>query len=344
MAKSEVKYGNVGLGQINRILISLVGESAFYYYCEKYKNEWNLCWQSEEAFKKYIGRLLREEDSDYIGLNPDYENSVYQLVGKIFTDFGSNFYLPPYYVDVINSIAIELYSSFSKNEYPIYETYHFFEYYLYETVMTFAIETIKTHFSYNHPEYTSFTFSSAAEKYNFVFDAILKINKFSSKEDFYEKLADWCTRRNKTENPKDFKIVEPEHFKKIIALCVSDAKNPSWKNTQDILDFLLSDKETVFLSSFLIEAYISSNIENVVRKETGLPNERIEEFFKCFDFIKNAQMDLFENHIKSNEHFGLSKEKFDSAVKTIGSSLDSIFNRHIYILKMRIRQNCLLQI
>lgn len=335
MEKTEIKYGNVELGQINRILISLLGESTFYYYCEKYKDKWNLNWQSEEAFKKYIGRLLREEDSNYIGLNPEYENSVYQIVGKIFLDLVEKYQLPYYYVNSIDSFVSLPYSNFIKNECPIYETFHFFESYLYTALICFAQEVIKIHHSYNYSEYIGFTFSSARKKYMFVFDSVSKIDQFTSKEEFYEKLADWCTERNKNENQKSFKNVEPEHFKKIITLCVSDAKNPSWKNLQDILDFLASDKETEFLKSFLIEAYISSNIENTIKKGLELPDDRIEAFFKSFDFIKNAEMDLFENHIKENEHFGLSrffsKEKFDATVKTIEISLDAIFNKHIYL-------------
>ena len=329
MAKSVIKYGNVELGQINKILVSLVGENAFYFYCEKYKDEWKLNWQSDEAFKKYVGRLLREEDSDYIGLNTDCENSVYQLVIKIFVDFTEKFQLPLYYVNAINKFGAFLYSNFSKAEYPVHETYYFFECELYKALMLFTQEAIATHLSYKHPEYTSFTFSSALEKYQFVFDSVAKVGRFSSKEKFYEKLADWCTERNKNENPKDYKIVETEHFKKIIALCVSNAKNPSWKNMQDILNFFASNKEIEFLKTFLIEAYVCSNIENAIHREAGLPSNQIEEFFKSFDFIKKGNMDLFENCIKDNVRFD---KKNEASAKTIETSFDSIFNKHIYLV------------
>lgn len=331
MVKSAVKYGNVELGQINKILISLVGESAFYFYCEKYKDEWNLNWQSDGAFKKYIGRLLREEDCDYIGLNPDYENSVYQLAGKIFLDFEKNLCLPSYYVNAINTFVSFLYENFLKVEYPICETYYFFEIELYKSLIVFIKEAIETLLSYNHSEYTVFTFSSALEKYQFVFESVAKLNKFKNKEKFYEKLAEWCTERNKGENPENYKVVEPEHFKKIIALCVNNAKNPSWKNMQDILDFFASSKETEFLKSFLIEAYICSNIENLVRKESALPSNLIEAFFKGLELIKNNNIDSFETYIKYNMHFDFPKEKVETSVKIIETSFDGIFKKHIYL-------------
>lgn len=331
MAKSEIKYGNVTLGQTNKILISIVGESAFYFYCEKYKDEWNLNWQSDEAFKKYIGRLLREEDSDYAGLNPIYENSIYQLVCKILSDFENKFQLSAPYLNAVKIFADRLYSGLSENKYPIYETYHFFEANLYATLKEFAKDFIKIYLQSNYAEFITFTFSSALKKYQFTFDLILKVSQFKNKEEFYKKLADWCTEQNKKTNPDNFKIVEPEHFKKIIALCVNDAKNPSWKNMQAILEFLSSDKETEFITGFLIEAYISSNIENFIKKETELPNERVETFFKTFELIQNAQMDLFENHIKENQYLGLSKEKYDLTAKTIATALDSVFNKHIYL-------------
>lgn len=331
MAKTEAKYGNVNLGQINKILISIVGESAFYFYCEKHKEKWNLNWQSEEAFKKYTGRLLREEDSDCSGLNPSYENSIYKLVFLILEDFAKKFQLPTPYLNATLIFVNNFYSGFSEKQYPIYETYHLFESYLYNALKEFRKDSIKMHLQSRHLEFVNFTFSSALKKYQFTFDLISKMPQFKSKEKFYEKLAAWCTEQNKKTNPDNFKIVEPEHFKKIIALCVSDAKNPSWKNMQAILEFLASDKETEFIKGFLIEAYISSNIENFIKKETELPNERVETFFKSFEFIRNAQIDLFENHIKENQFFGLSKEKYDSSVKTIANVLDSIFKKYIYL-------------
>ena len=71
MKNERIEYGNITLGKINKMLISFIGESTFYYYCEEFAQEGLVeNWQSKEAFQKYINRLLAEEDADFAGLNP----------------------------------------------------------------------------------------------------------------------------------------------------------------------------------------------------------------------------------------------------------------------------------
>ena len=39
MKNKEIEYGNITLGKINKMLISFIGDSTFYYYCEEFAKE-----------------------------------------------------------------------------------------------------------------------------------------------------------------------------------------------------------------------------------------------------------------------------------------------------------------
>ena len=39
MENKKTEFGNITLGRINKMLISFIGESTFYYYCEEFAKE-----------------------------------------------------------------------------------------------------------------------------------------------------------------------------------------------------------------------------------------------------------------------------------------------------------------
>ena len=97
MKNERIEYGNIILGKINKMLISFIGESTFYYYCEEFAQEGLIeNRQSKEAFQKYINRLLAEEDADFAGLNPANNSSIPVIVCKILDKFASDYGCMPF--------------------------------------------------------------------------------------------------------------------------------------------------------------------------------------------------------------------------------------------------------
>ena len=92
MKNKKTEYGNITLGKINKMLISFIGESTFYYYCEEFAKEGLIeNWQSKDAFQRYINRLFAEEDSDFAGLNVANNSSIPVIVCKILDKFVSDY-------------------------------------------------------------------------------------------------------------------------------------------------------------------------------------------------------------------------------------------------------------
>lgn len=102
MKNKNIEYGNITLGKINKMLISFIGESTFYYYCEEFAKEGLIeNWQSKDAFQRYVNRLLAEEDSDFAGLNVANNSSIPVLVCKILDKFVSDYGCMPVLVEQI---------------------------------------------------------------------------------------------------------------------------------------------------------------------------------------------------------------------------------------------------
>ena len=81
MGNKKTEFGNITLGKINKMLISFIGDSTFYYYCEEFAKEGLIeNWQSKDAFQRYVNRLLAEEDSDFEGLNVANNSSIPVIV------------------------------------------------------------------------------------------------------------------------------------------------------------------------------------------------------------------------------------------------------------------------
>ena len=127
MKNKEIEYGNISLGKINKMLISFIGESAFYYYSEEFAKEGLIDnWQSKEAFQKYINRLTAEEDSEFTGLNVANNSSIPVIVCKILDKFVSDYDCTPNITEQIKKLTFDLYTGYKQNAYPIYETYNFY--------------------------------------------------------------------------------------------------------------------------------------------------------------------------------------------------------------------------
>ena len=325
MKNERIEYGNITLGKINKMLISFIGESTFYYYCEQFAQEGLIeNWQSKEAFQKYINRLLAEEDADFAGLNPANNSSIPVIVCKILDTFASDYGCMPFITRQIKKLAFDLYAGYKNFQYPIYETYNFFravfckhyEEYAKEVISNIVIDPRSIPFL---PLY----FCSSVKKYNVAYDFLSKIPDFRSKEELYRKLADCYTDKEK----------QPEHYKQIITNQMKDALNPKWINMKEILDFLMRNEGQRIAAGWLIEAYLLSNIEKFIKKESGIPEEQIKKLFSVGLYVYSVppNPEEFLRVLNDLEFDGMDEKKFDNSVEAIKNALNAIFNEHIYL-------------
>lgn len=325
MGTKKTEFGNISLGQINKMLISFVGESTFYYYCEEFAKEGLIeNWQSKEAFQRYVNRLLAEEDSDFTGLNVANNSSIPVLVCRILDRFVSDYGCMPVIVDQIKKIAFDFYTGYKQFKYPIYETYNFYRAMFCENYEEYAKKIITTIVQVPQnlwllPLY----FCPAVKKYDFAYDFLSKIPEFGSKEELYRKLADHYQDKEK----------QTEHYKQIITNQMKDALNPKWVNMKEILDYLMLNEAQGMAASWLVEAYLLSNIEKFIRKESGIPEEQVNKLLSAGDNVYSIPPNLeeFSRILKDLEFDGMDKTKFDDSVGTLSKALNAIFNEHIYL-------------
>ena len=193
MGNKKTDFGNITLGKINKMLISFIGESTFYYFCEEFAKEGQIeNWQSKDAFQKYVHRLLAEEDSDFAGLNVANNSSIPVLVCKILDRFVTDYGCMPVLVNQIKKIAFDFYTGYKEFKYPIYETYNFYRAIFCENYEEYAKKMIATIVKVPQnlwllPLY----FCPAVKKYNFAYDFLSKVPEIGSKEELYRKLADY---------------------------------------------------------------------------------------------------------------------------------------------------------
>ena len=307
------------------MLISFIGESTFYYYCEQFAQEGLIeNWQSKEAFQKYINRLLAEEDADFAGMNPANNSSIPVVVCKILDRFASDYGCMPFITRQIKKLAFDLYTGYTNFQYPIYETYNFlrvvfckhYEEYAKDVISNIVIDP-------RNIPFLSLYFCSSVKKYNFAYDFLSKIPDFGSKEELYRKLADCYTDKEK----------QPEHYKQIITNQMKDALNPKWINMKEILDFLMRNEGQRIAASWLIEAYLLSNIEKFIKKESGIPEEQIKKLFSVglYVYSVHPNPEEFLRVLNDLEFDGMDEKKFDNSVEAIQKALNAIFNEHIYL-------------
>lgn len=325
MKNKNIEYGNITLGKINKMLISFIGESTFYYYCEEFAKEGLIeNWQSKDAFQRYVNRLLAEEDSDFAGLNVANNSSIPVLVCKILDKFVSDYGCMPVLVEQIKKIAFDFYTRYKEFKYPIYETYNFYRAMFCENYEEYAKKMIAT--IVKEPRnlwLMSLYFCPSVKKYNFAYDFLSKIPDFGSKEELYRKLADYYQDKEK----------QTEHYKQIITNQMKDSLNPKWVNMKEILDYLKLNEVHGMVASWLIEAYLLSNIEKFIRKESGIPEKQVNKLLSAGDNVYSVppNLDEFSRILKDLEFDGMDKKKFDDSVETINKALNAVFNEHIYL-------------
>lgn len=320
-----MEYGNITLGKRNKFFVTALGESMFYSYCEEFKNKGELEYHSLEAFKKHIGRLQREKDSDFAALFPD-KKSITGITIKILKKLQDEYDLSPFLSDAIREYAEYMYYSFTDMEAPLEATYILFKHFFFITYKDYCKNTLEYIPSPQYNDFIPRLFTSAKEKYKIAFEEIAKNTRFGSKEKFYGELD----QNSET---------DADYFKQIIANCVKDAKNPTWNNMKQILDFLKKsgDDDLQTWAGWLIEAYITSNIEKFMKEETEIPREQIEKIYKCRDFIKTpfeeSQLKELENYIEKEDVLSeQDKEKFDTAALKIMDAMKAIFIDRIYLV------------
>ena len=325
MKNEKIEYGNITLGKINKMLISFIGESTFYYCCEEFAQEGLIeNWHSKEAFPKYVNRLLAEEDADFTGLNPANNSSIPVIVCKILDKFASDYGCMPFITGQIKKLAFDLYAGYKNFQYPIYETYNFFRTVFCKNYEEYAKEVISSLIKF--PENMKFLplyFCSSAKKYNVAYEFLSKIPDFGTKEKLYRKLADYYNDKEK----------QTEHYKQVITNQMKDALNPKWINMKEILDFLMQNEGQSIAAGWLIEAYLLSNIEKFIKKESAIPEEQIKKLFSAGSYVYSVPPDPeeFSRVLSDLEFDGMDEKKFDNSVEAIKKALNAIFNEHIYL-------------
>lgn len=325
MGNKKTEFGNITLGKINKMLISFIGESTFYYFCEEFAKEGQIeNWQSKDAFQKYVHRLLAEEDSDFAGLNVANNSSIPVLICKILDRFVTDYGCMPVFVDQIKKITFDLYTGYKQFKYPIYETYNFYRAMFCENYEEYAKKMIAT--IVKEPQniwLLPLYFCPSVKKYNFAYDFLSKVPEIGSKEELYRKLADYYQDKEK----------QTEHYKQIITNQMKDSLNPKWINMKEILDYLKLNDVQGMVASWLVEAYLQSNIEKFIRKESGIPEDQVNKLFSAGDNVYSIppNLDKFSRLLKDLEFDGMDKKKFDDSVEAINKALKAIINEHIYL-------------
>lgn len=329
MKKKEIEYGNITLGKINKMLIAFVGESTFYYYCEEFAKEGFIKnWQSKDAFQKYVNRLLAEEDSDFAGLNVANTSSIPVLVYKILDKFTSDYGCMPIIIAHIKGLVSDLYTCYKKNMYPIYETLNFYRAFFCKNYEEYAKDLIDNLLiDQRNMRFLPLYFCSASKKYSSAYNFLSGLPDFGSKEELYRKLADYSN------SGKEDIEKQTEHFKQIITNQMKDALNPKWTNMKEILDFLMRNEPHSIVASWLVEAYLLSNIEKFIKKESGIPEEQIERLFSAGSHMCSIPPDLatFSNILKDLQFDRMDKDKFINSSEIIKKALNAVFNEHIYL-------------
>ena len=343
--ENKIKFGNMKLGMINKMLVDFIGEDAFLDYCcpRKEKDNSKKHQKEKDDFRKHLERLFKEEAGEfsYCDLNPHYPQSIYRIACKILDDFCEKYGLPRYIVDTILFFYKLLTLRLSQTEYPIFETYYILDFVICGTLHFFVDATV---YEIRKSHDIRFSYLDAETKYNMVFDELGKNFKDkndekSSLEKFYKKLSDWYSGKIK-------KNVFSDHFKTIIVTNCKKGQNPAkWKDMKAILDFCKEkDKNTEMRC--LIEAYLTANVQNFIKAE--LPEENWNEiknfYFKdILDYVTNNYFILTvpshelhyissdELHHRVEELHHILLDPLEGRSEPIRLALGDILENHIYL-------------
>ena len=115
----EQRFGNVTLGEINKMLISFIGKDMYLSFWEKENPK-----ESIGAYKKHLNRLFVEEDNnDLTALSLTDNDSITKFVfEKIIPILKNNYFLSDNLISYLRNFVIELYNKFTDGI-PILESY-----------------------------------------------------------------------------------------------------------------------------------------------------------------------------------------------------------------------------
>ena len=194
MKNKEIEYGNITLGKINKMLISFIGDSTFYYYCEEFAKEGLIeNWQSKEAYERYINRLISEEDSDFSVLRSTEKNGLPELLQQIIKKMSEKYPTSGLiFSSIIGLTYGQLYEKFLCIDLPVCETSQILKEELSLSVKYYVqefFESIKKKGS-EYFDIVSVSLLPSKERFSIIYDWICSESLFKNKETFYKSLAD----------------------------------------------------------------------------------------------------------------------------------------------------------
>ncbi|MCI7798731.1 MAG: ankyrin repeat domain-containing protein [Spirochaetia bacterium] len=331
MKNKEIEYGNITLGKINKMLISFIGESTFYYYYEEFANEGLIeNWQSKDAFQKYVNRLVAEEDSDYSVLRRTEKNGIPELLQRIIKKMSEEYPTSGLiFSSIIGLTYGQLYERFLCIDLPVCETSQILKEELSLSVKYYVqefFESIKKEGS-EYFDIVSVSLLPSKERFSIIYDWICSESLFKNKETFYKSLAD-SIPIDKEKDP-----IQPEHFKQIITNQIGKGKNPEWKNMKQILDFLSHKNETKALAGMLLEAYICRNIEEYFYKKTEIAENELSELFNIGNRILSEHLtpEVFDDELTKITFNNFNFKEYEKKCGIIQNAITAIMEDHIYL-------------
>lgn len=322
---NKTKFGNMPLGRINEMLVSFIGEDAFLDYCEKYHRDWELDWQSREAFEKKLKRLFEEKKGKFSYHNFGYEESITNIVFRILDDFRDQYGLSDHIYDVMLYFEKYLTLRLSETAYPVCETYCLLLQEFLIIAKVLVREAVDS-FGKNTDIFNAlrFSFRNAKKKYHIVFDKFWK--KLKKQKDY-----------NNSNLPNSYTL------KNIIRNFRQGKNNVTWKNMKLLLDFFKNIPDFSSKSSLLIEAYLTANIESFIETEIPEAKDALQNIEHCLEEIgKIFDKSTTEEEILQNQDFLRSIKSLEDMEanlfnglkdksEPIDSALSEILIKHIYL-------------
>ena len=278
------KYGNITLAEQNDIILSLFSKEMFVALCDKHHEEWGIEWQSSEAFKTKVNRLVKGEVADITMLGYS-DNSISDILLKRIIPLLKD----KYGIEADRYLTAIDYTWCLCNKYiipdmpkdavlPIRETQNVY---------------IKLFCDLGHifcPNRTP------NELWNEAIDELK--NSFGT-------IANFCKEMDQA-----YKSNTNADYLHNLIYAMKDGRNPTWAKMQGIVDFL--GERGKALSTRLLEAYFATNYAAVVNKYLGndftsSTEEENAKWKEVSDKIRLIVHEVIDNlKYKSNEEETLS--------------------------------------
>lgn len=311
----EKLHGNITLGAINEMLISFIGKDAFVKLCNSYHTSWQLEWQSEDAFKKLIQRICKEDSqSDLSILSRKNGHSFYALIfNKILPTFQENYGLSSTLSTVIQHITDTLYTEFVEKKFPIHETNNYYR----EILFSGFLQLLKTDPGFFPKEGWKDGLTLSRQK------CLSAINLIRAS---YQSIRHFGEKMYETGNDTS---VSPDSIKRKLD-AIRKGTMPRWDNFSQILDFITNDSSVKStqrkeIAGALMDAFILSNIESFFRDKAQIPDR---EFQTYNTFCRQAVVDSLKiPEIQSDE----LSSKDDEQSRQIENVCRAVFKEHKYL-------------